>query len=147
MIIDLAKATTLPKCCISAIVTAALLVTGAEAAQLTNIQGAVLVDHGNGFIPVAGPVLLAPGDRVHAAAGVAYVVYDNNCSQKVAANQTVAVLAAPPACDLKDGVIANEASPFPADALAVGGMLAVGGVAAALASSGNTSTSGTSASP
>ena len=145
MIINRQKATRLPKCCISAIVATALFVTSAEAAVLTNIEGTILVDHGNGFKPVAGSALVVPGDRVHAANGATSVLYENNCSEKVGPNQTVLVLAEPPACSLKDGVIANDTtSDFTADVFTAGSLLAFGGgVAAALASSGH----GSSVSP
>ncbi len=140
MIIEQRKATQLVICCISAIVAVCMFGTGAKAAMLTNIEGTILVNQGNGFKPVVEAALLNPGDRIHADNGAAFVVYENNCSEKVGPHQTVLVLAEPPVCSLKDGAVASDVSEpavLPGDAIAAGSLLAFGGgVAAALANSG-----------
>jgi hypothetical protein len=100
----------------------------AEAALLTNVEGAVFVNRGDGFKPVFGAVPIVAGDRVRAAAGSAVVVYDNGCSQKVGPNQTVLVYFASPCVSdggLRDGTSASD--PSAAAALLAGGVgLAVG---------------------
>jgi hypothetical protein len=124
-----------------------VLVTNAPGAALTNVEGSVQVDHGNGFKPVTEPVLLVPGDRVFGNTGAASFLYEDNCFEKMKPNQMVIVLAEPPACSLKDGGIANAPSDspdLPADAFTAASLLAFGGgVAAALANSGT----GSSVSP
>ena len=144
MTIDRLKGTRLPKCCILAIVATIFGFTTTDGAQLTIIEGLVQIDHGNGFKPVVGSALALPGDRVRTGTGAAYLVYENNCSEKIGPGQTLVVLAVPPACSLKDGAIESDASILPADAFTAGSLVAFGGgVAAALASSGT----GSSVSP
>src|SRR5208337_3216909 len=93
----------------------ALFAVGVQAALLTNIEGVILVNHGDGFKPVAEAASLVAGDRIRADAGSADVQYENGCSMKVGPNQTVVVLFTPPACGgggLKDGVSAGEGPAF-----------------------------------
>ena len=120
----------------------ALLAAGAQAALLTNIDGVILVNHGDGFKPVAEGASLEAGDRVRADAGSADVLYENGCSMKVAHKQTVVVLFMPPACrqgGLKDGVSAPDGSAFslPSEVIGAGVVLGGDGLAVALSSSGN----------
>lgn len=76
----------------------ALLAATAQAAVLTNIEGAVQVNHGDGFKPVAAGAALAPGDRVRVTAGSAAVLYENGCSMRVRPKRIVVVLSVPPVC-------------------------------------------------
>ncbi|MBJ7532749.1 hypothetical protein JDN40_01250 [Rhodomicrobium vannielii ATCC 17100] len=71
---------------------AALMATAAHATVLTNIQGSVMVDRGNGFQPVSVTSPVVAGDRVRAVGGSADIVYDDGLVQKVVQSQTVAVL-------------------------------------------------------
>ena len=111
---------------IAIVLIASLAVSGAQAALLTNIQGMVTVNHGYGYEPagVGGPV--GPGDRVHAGEGSADIVYENGSTVNVGSGQTVIVLSTAPA---------NTVGSQTPDTLtyAAGGMLAAGGVAAAIA--------------
>ena len=66
----------------------ALLAAGSQAAVLTNIEGVVQVNHGDGFKLASANAVLAPGDRVRAAAGSAAIQYENGCSMKVRPKQT-----------------------------------------------------------
>jgi len=70
----------------------ALMATDAQATVLTNIQGTVAVDRGNGFQPVSVTSTVAVGDRVRCLSGSADIIYDNGMVQKVMQSQTVAVL-------------------------------------------------------
>lgn len=88
-----------------------LLAASAQAAVLTDIEGVVHVNHGDGFKLASVNAVLVPGDRVRAAVGSAAVRYENGCSMKVRPKQTLVVLATAPVCTgggLKDGVGAGE---------------------------------------
>ncbi len=67
-----------------------------QAAQLTDIQGAVLVDSGHGFEQVTGSFILSPGDRVKAVGGAVKIVYSNGAIQWLASGETTTVLVNPP---------------------------------------------------
>lgn len=121
---------------VAATVVAALLASNAQAAMLANIEGAVTVNRGNGFQPIVAGGQLAPGDRVSVGAGSADIVYENGCSQKIAANQVVAVLASSPPCT--GGGIKDSADADPGiNPLLVGGLVVGGAVGLAVALSQN----------
>ena len=65
------------------------------AAQLSNVQGTVQIDKGQGFQPATADAVLEPGDRVKAVQR-AEIVYEDGSTVGVAAGQTVAVLSNPP---------------------------------------------------
>jgi hypothetical protein len=121
---------------VSAAVITALLATGAEAAMLTNVEGSVSLNRGDGYRPTGGGGVV-PGDRVRTVAGSASIVYENGCSTWVGPHQTVAVLASPPPCagGAKDGGVA--APDLGAPPLLVGGLLVGGAVGLAIALSNN----------
>jgi len=129
----------MPRALISAAVIVALF-TNAQAAELSNIEGVVSVNSGNGFHPASIGSSLAPGDRVRTSEGSANILYDNGCSTKVGPQQVAIVYSEPPACNvggLKDGVVVAPAEP-PAGAPFLGGLIVVGGavgLAVALAGS------------
>jgi hypothetical protein len=111
---------------ISIALIASLAATGAQAALLTNVQGAVTVDRGYGSAPAGSGSVIAPGERVRAREGSADIVYDNGCIVKVDPGQTMVVLSPPPACH-----IASEVATSPI--YLAGGAVAIGGgVAAAI---------------
>jgi hypothetical protein len=83
---------------ISSVVIASLIATYAEAARLTNVQGSVIVNRGDGFQPAQGGAPVAPGDRVRVNEGSAEILYENGCAVRVGPGQMVAVLYTPPAC-------------------------------------------------
>jgi hypothetical protein len=84
---------------ISIVAVMALLLSNAQGASLTNIQGAVTVSTGNGFIQVFDGAAVAPGALVRTSeGGTANIVYDNGCVVQVAPRQVVAVADAPPSC-------------------------------------------------
>ncbi len=130
---------------VSAAVIATLLTASAQAeVLLANVEGAVSINHGDGFKPASIGSALAPGDRVRTAKGSADIVYDNGCSAKVGPHQVAVVLSDPPPCTkvggLKDGVVAAPAE-FGVEPIFAGGLLLGGGVglAALIASNyGNT---------
>ncbi len=129
----------------SAAIVTALFATNVEAVTLSNVEGAVTVNRGDGFQPASIGTTLSPGDRVRAPAGGSVnIVYDNGCSTRVGPHQVVAVLSSPPSCQgasLNGPALAPTG--FANDTLLAAGMV-VGtgvGVAAALA---NTSTSSVS---
>jgi hypothetical protein len=123
---------------VAASLCAVLVSSNAEAALLTNIQGAVFVNRGDGFKPVSGPASVADGDRVRVDAGSAVVVYDDGYSQSIGPDQTLLVHYEPPVVyggGLKDGVV--ESPPIGGDPLIAAALLAGGvGLAAAIASTG-----------
>jgi hypothetical protein len=123
---------------VSAAVIAALFATNAAAVTLSNVEGTVSVNQGNGFQPASIGTTLSSGDRVRASAnGSANIVYDNGCSTRVAPSQVAVVLATPPACQgasLKDGgAAAFGPAGFGTDTLLVGGLLVGAGVGVAVA--------------
>ncbi len=123
----------------------ALLAWSAQAATLTNVEGAVSINQGFGEQQGVTGVALNPGDRVKVGEGSADIIYVNGCSTRVGPNQTAAVLSNPPSCTggggLKDGIVVEEA---PATgSLVIGGLIIAGsaGVAAAIATGNNSSPS------
>jgi hypothetical protein len=112
---------------------AALTASSAQAAMLTNIQGAVAVNAGAGYQPVAGPAPVGPGERIRTSDGSADIVYENGCTVHVAPNQVVLVSSAAPECSgggLKDGGIVE--SGIPTEYLVAGAVVVGGGVAAGI---------------
>ena len=89
---------------ISIALIASLAATGAQAALLTNVQGAVTVNRGYGYGPAGTGGVITPGDRVRAPEGSADIVYDNGCIVRVDPGQTVIVLSPPPACHIASEV-------------------------------------------
>jgi hypothetical protein len=84
---------------ISIAATAALMMASAQAAVLTNVQGIVSVNHGNGYIPAVTGAGISPGDRIRAGEGSAEIAYDNGYVQRVGPGETGVVLSSPPAAD------------------------------------------------
>lgn len=73
---------------ITAAIIAAMAIGNAQAAYLSDIQGAVLVNNQ----PAKGDTQVSPGDRVKALTGSVKVVYNNGAVVPVTAGQTVVVL-------------------------------------------------------
>jgi len=69
----------------AAIVASTLLMSSlASAASIDEIEGIVLVNQGQGFKRLAGPVGVPPGVRVMAnPGGSATILYDNGCRERV----------------------------------------------------------------
>jgi hypothetical protein len=129
------------------------VVSGAQAARLTEIQGKVLVNKGDGFWEVNGSTAVSVGDRILVRGkGRAQIDYGSGCIKRVLASQT-AVVAAKPNCDpapavaqqqpavskaptaAKDGPVgAASIQSDPDPALAVVGAAAVATVVAGIAS-------------
>ncbi len=121
--------------CIS--LAAALLSSSAQAAMLTDISGAVMVDKGGGFVPAVGNVVLSSGDRIRVDDGSAVIDYGRGCSVVVGRAQVVAVVYEPPcagtpAGGLKDGVTAGDPG-VSTGTLVVGGLLVGGAIAGGIA--------------
>jgi hypothetical protein len=115
----------------------ALMIASAHAATLTNVEGAVSINRGDGYVPVVNGATVGPGDRVRTLKGSVNVVYENGCPVKVGPHEVVLVQAAAPGCTpaggLKDGFVAPapELGPW----FGVGVAVAFGaGVGAAIAS-------------
>jgi hypothetical protein len=127
---------------VSVAVIAALLATSAEAAMLTNVEGAVSVNRGDGFRPTEGGSVVS-GDRIRTGMGSASVVYENGCSMRIGPNQTVAVLASPPACAGASIVGApnngGEVATAGVPPILLGGLVVGGAVGLAVALSNNSS--------
>jgi hypothetical protein len=118
---------------ISCVVIASLIATGAEAAVLSNVQGSVIVNRGDGFQPAQGGTSIAPGDRVRVVAGSAEILYENGCVVKIGQGQMVAVLHTPPACRGESSRVSTSSSSGPSDMTYYyigGGLLLAGGVGA-----------------
>ncbi len=128
----------------SAAVVAALFATSAQAVTLSNVEGAVSINRGDGFQPASLGTSLSAGDRVRAGASSSVnILYENGCSARVGPNQVVAVLATPPVCQggsLKDGPVLAPAA-FGFDPLLAGGLAAGAGVGLAVALSNDNSNS------
>ncbi len=81
-------------------VIAAAMATSANAAHLSEIQGAVLVNNQ----PVSASAEVAQGDRIKVVNGSAVLVYSNGAAISITSGQTIAVLANPPEqVSMKDG--------------------------------------------
>lgn len=114
-------------------ITAALVAGPALAeARLQIDSGAASVNHGRGFAPASADTPLAPGDLVKVdAGGAARIVYGEQCSVTLAAGSVSRVGDAP--CQ-------QDAGEIPPEALALGGLAAVGagaGVAVAVSRKGS----------
>ncbi len=112
---------------ITAAIIAAMAVTNANAAYLSDIQGAVLVNNE----PAKGNTEVSPGDRVKALTGSVKVVYNNGTAVPVTAGETVVVLANAPgsSTSYKDG---GEPDGIPTGYI-VGGVVVAGAVGLAIA--------------
>jgi hypothetical protein len=143
---------------IFSVVSTFMIASSAQAARLTDIEGTVLVNTGEGFQEVIGKTTVSPGDRVLVRGkGGAQIDYGAGCITKVLDNQTV-VVAAKPACNitpvpslkkfasLKEPPAIPPRSPVPmpfADGqaekriLIVGGLVVVGTTIAAIVTNGN----------
>lgn len=95
-------------------------------------NGDVYIDRGAGYQQVVGPTEANTGDVVMAmAGGTATISYDNGCLQTVDVG-AVAVISEPPPC------AANLTSTPGIDyTLVIGGVAVAGGIAAAIALSGD----------
>jgi len=70
-----------------------------QAARLTEVEGNVLVNKGDGFWEVNGATAVSAGDRVLVRGkGAAKIDYGNGCMKKISANQTT-VVTSKPVCD------------------------------------------------
>ena len=131
------------RACMSAAVVAALFATSAQAVTLSNVEGAVSINRGDGFQPASLGTSLSAGDRVRAGASSSVnILYENGCSARVGPNQVVAVLATAPVCQggsMKDGPALAPAA-FGFDPLLAGGLVVGAGVGLAVALSNETTT-------
>ena len=122
---------------ISAAMIAALVTTSAQAAVLSNLDGVVSVNRGNGFQPASIGSSLAPGDRVRTGEGSANILYDNGCATAVGPKQVAIVYSEPPVCNVggfKDGAVVAPVAPEPGvSPLLIGGVLAGTAVGIAIA--------------
>lgn len=70
--------------------------SAASAARVSNQGGAVLVNSGNGFVPISVDTELAPGGRVLVQpGGLASIVYAGNCTVRVGSGFWLVQQAAP----------------------------------------------------
>ncbi len=137
---------TLRKTRMLTIVAAALLTsTVAQAAVLAGIEGPVLVNTGVGFQLTKGPVELKPGDLVMAYTGSnAQLSYPDGCSVPLATGTVVTIGAQSPCAT--QAPQNNTPPPQPTaglntGTLVVGGLVVAGGIGAALALGGKSSSS------
>jgi hypothetical protein len=122
-----------------------LMISSAQAALLTNVDGTVMVNKGEGFWQVSGITVVNAGDRVLVRGeGGAQIDYGDGCITKVGANQG-AVVTSDPRCDevalfsntetsgsLKDVPGAAPAEAVDDRTLVIGGLIVAGGAAAAI---------------
>ena len=99
----------------------------AQAATLTNTEGAVSVNRGYGFQQVVAGLQVNPGDRVRTGEGATDIVYENGCAARVGPHQLTVVLSNPPPCGA--GVAFEDSSTIPL----VAGLAATGGAGLAIA--------------
>lgn len=112
----------------------AMMTANAQAAYLSDVQGAVLVNNQ----AVTTSVEVAPGDRVKVVSGSVNIVYSNGAIVPVAPGQTLVVLANPPGAPAPATAADSGESNVWQPALYVGGGLAVAaGVGLALELSQN----------
>jgi hypothetical protein len=130
-------------------VSALVIASGAQAARLTEVNGTVLVNAGEGFREASGKTSVSPGDRVLIRGkGAAQIDYGAGCIERVLANQTVIVASKPicnstPATPMRNPAAVKQASiPFnhgleDQSIFIVGGLIVVSSAAAAIAANGN----------
>ncbi len=75
---------------------AASIAVGAWATQLSNVQGDVLVNKGDGFTPARNNLPLVPGTRIQVLEGSAQVEYGNGYVASLGPHQMMIVLINPP---------------------------------------------------
>jgi hypothetical protein len=111
----------------------ALTVTAAtaQAADLTDVKGSVLVNNQ----AVSADVTVAPGDRIKAISGSAKIVYSNGMAVKVAPGQMAVVLRTPPEASLAGASLSGNSE----DGFAAAGGAAIAGAAGLTAAFSNTS--------
>jgi len=120
---------------VAAISVLALFTTTVQAAALTNIQGQVFVNTGQGFKPAEPAMAVKPGDRIMTVqGGTVQIVYSASCTASVAADTVVIVEANPPCAPTTTGQ-ADPAKPTStgSNVLIIGGLVVGGGAIAALA--------------
>ena len=122
------KINRMPRPILSAALIAMIFSTNVQAAVLSDLQGPVSVNHGNGFRPSSKGSPLAPGDRVRTGDGFAVVQYDGGCSTRIGPRQVAMVYSTPP-CYRGDAK-AGAAAPAPVES-SLDPVLIVGGLAAA----------------
>lgn len=89
-----------------------LIVSSAEAARLTEIEGMVLVNTGDGFWEVKDAASVSAGDRVLVRGkGSAKIDYGSGCVVRVRANQTVVVASGPTCKPVTTAAIPKRAVP------------------------------------
>ena len=130
--------------------------------MLSNVEGTVFVNHGDGFQPASTGTALSSGDRVRVgSSGAVNIVYENGCSTRVGPSQVAVVLATPPSCQgarLKDGGLvvgagvgigdgAPAAGGIGTETLLVGGLVVAAGVGIAVAVSNNNNSNSNQVSP
>ena len=126
---------------LSTTVATMFLLTGAQAATLTNVEGYVSVSDGGAFHQASAGEALAPGYRIRTSAGSsASVAYENGYVAQVGPEQVSLVLSDPPA----PGIPAANAGPSGVEIgsiISSGGLVAAGaaGAAGAFSSSGQAS--------
>lgn len=130
-------------------VSALAIASGAQAARLTEVNGTVLVNAGEGFREASGRTSVSPGDRVLIRGkGTAQIDYGSGCIERVAANQTVIVASKPicnstPANPVRNpGAVKQASKPFndgvaEQGILIVGGLIVVSSAAAAVVANGS----------
>jgi hypothetical protein len=69
-----------------------VLTSGASAATVTAVSGKVSINRGDGFVQISNGTSVKPGDRVMVGlAGMAEIVYENGCRQKVEPGSLITV--------------------------------------------------------
>ncbi|MFK8252354.1 hypothetical protein [Ancylobacter terrae] len=122
--------------------------SAAEPVSLVGVQGAVLVNNGQGFKTVTKPLALQAGDRVLVRqGGVAAVDYGAGCRMQLNTGVPVTIAATSPCVKTTAADLPVKAAPAPAVQPTVGGIgwaeflagLALGGLAGYfIADDGNT---------
>ena len=122
----------------TALIMMSFFTASAHAALLTNIQGPVSVNRGNGFQRVTAPTQVQPGDRVMVGNnGKAEIFYDSVCFNNLDAGKTIIVPQGVPCNTQAAAGQAASAGGIGSTALVVGGVVLVaGGVGLAIANSG-----------
>jgi hypothetical protein len=124
---------------ISISVISALMIASSHGATLSNVEGAVSVNQGNGFVPAVNGATAGPGDRVRTQKGSSVkIVYENGAVVNVGPIQVVLVRSTPPAGARGIANPAIEASPEFSPLLAGGLFIGAGaGLVTALSNSSN----------
>jgi hypothetical protein len=91
------RSVSLRPCVVVAVAFFLFLSSAVSAATVTAVSGKVSINRGDGFVQISSGTAAKPGDRVMAGlAGMAEIVYDDGCRQKLEPGSLITIAPTPP---------------------------------------------------